>query len=59
MKYINKCGEPSYLFFNVNDSSNRISAYIKNSHVDTENSRDIETATSQQCVQIEFFEEIV
>ena len=59
MKYLNKCGEPPNLFFNVNDSSNRSSAYIKNSHVNTENSHDIKTATSQQCVQIEFVEEIV
>ena len=59
MKYINKCGAPPNLLCNVNDSSNQSSAYIKKSHVNTENSHDIETTMFQQCVQIEFVKEIV
>ena len=29
MKYINKCGGPPNLLYNVNDSSNQSNAYIK------------------------------
>ena len=59
MKYINKCGRPPNLLYTGNGSSNQNSAYIKKSHVNTENSHDIEKTMSQQCVQIEFAEEIV
>ena len=58
-KYINKCGGTSNLLYTVNDSSNQNSAYIKKSHVDTENSHNIEKTMSQQCVQIEFVGEII
>ena len=58
MKYINKC-EPPSLLYTVNDSNNQNSAYIKKSHVNTESGHNIEKTLSQQCVQIEFVEEIV
>ena len=59
MKYTNKCGGSPNLLYTVNDRSNQNSAYIKKSHVNTENCHDIEKIISQQCIQIEFVEEIV
>ena len=50
---------PPNLLYAVNDISNQNSAYLKKSPVNTENSHDIEKTMSQQCVQIEFVEEIV
>ena len=59
MEYINKCGGPPNLLYTVNDSSNRNSAYIKKNHMLIENSHDIEKTMSEQCIQVEFVEEIV
>ena len=49
MKHINKCGGPPNLLYTVNDSSNQNSAYIKKSHINTENSYDIEKTVLTIC----------